>query len=236
MNIELALMTGVDIPIPECQIAVHQPTIREISMIGEAEFFIAAQLLCINKYSLEESIDITNITNFHILISILNEDKEKKDLVLNLLTLLFPNYNVIFTPRALVLVRDGVTITVDECVFDPLQNVLRQVFCLQQRGADSFNPEGDKAKEIANKLLRARQRVAAQKSKREGESSLAQYLSVLTVAIASMSLQNAIELTIYQLYNLLERYGMYVNWDLDIKARLAGAKIDKKPDNWMKPF
>ena len=29
---------------------------------------------------------------------------------------------------------------------------------------------------------------------------------------------------------------MYVNWDLDIKARLAGAKIDKKPDNWMKPF
>ena len=31
----LALMTGMDIPIPECQIALHQPTIKEISMIGE---------------------------------------------------------------------------------------------------------------------------------------------------------------------------------------------------------
>ena len=40
----------------------------------------------------------------------------------------------------------------------------------------------------------------------------------------------------YQLYNLLERYGMYVNWDIDIKSRLAGAKNDKKPENWMKPF
>ena len=31
----LALMTGVDIPVPELQIAIHQPTIEEISLIGE---------------------------------------------------------------------------------------------------------------------------------------------------------------------------------------------------------
>ena len=36
----LALMTGVDIPIPELQVTIHQPTIKEISMIGEQDFFI----------------------------------------------------------------------------------------------------------------------------------------------------------------------------------------------------
>jgi hypothetical protein len=27
---------------------------------------------------------------------------------------------------------------------------------------------------------------------------------------------------------------LYVNWDLDIRSRLAGAKGDKQPENWMK--
>ena len=49
-----------------------------------------------------------------------------------------------------------------------------------------------------------------------------------------MSLDDCINLTMYQLYDLVERYMLYVNWDLDIKSRLAGAKGDSKPDNWMK--
>ena len=35
MDSRLALMTGTPIPIPECQIAVHQPTLEEISYMGE---------------------------------------------------------------------------------------------------------------------------------------------------------------------------------------------------------
>jgi hypothetical protein len=27
---------------------------------------------------------------------------------------------------------------------------------------------------------------------------------------------------------------LYVNWDIDIRARMAGAKADKPMDNWMK--
>jgi hypothetical protein len=36
----LALMTGVDLPIPELQLVSHQPTIKEISMVGEYDFLI----------------------------------------------------------------------------------------------------------------------------------------------------------------------------------------------------
>jgi hypothetical protein len=57
---------------------------------------------------------------------------------------------------------------------------------------------------------------------------------VLTVGIGSMSLKDIMELTIYQLYDLIERYSLYINWDLDIRSRLAGAKGDKPVDNWMK--
>jgi hypothetical protein len=81
--------------------------------------------------------------------------------------------------------------------------------------------------------MRGRQRVAEQK----GETNLSifsQYLSTITVGIHSMSLKDAMELTIYQLYDLVERYMLYVNWDIDIRSRLAGANPDSKPDNWMK--
>jgi hypothetical protein len=37
---KLALMTGVDIPVPELQTIIHQPSIKEISMIGETDFFM----------------------------------------------------------------------------------------------------------------------------------------------------------------------------------------------------
>ena len=63
-----------------------------------------------------------------------------------------------------------------------------------------------------------------------------QYLSILTIGIGSMTLQDCVNLTVYQLYDLIERYTLYMNWDLDIRSRLAGAKGDKPVENWMKPI
>ena len=48
----LALMAGIDIPIPELQLIIHVPTIKEIALIGETKFFMAVQYLCLDKESL----------------------------------------------------------------------------------------------------------------------------------------------------------------------------------------
>lgn len=66
------------------------------------------------------------------------------------------------------------------------------------------------------------------------QSVFTQYLSILTIGLNSMSLQDLIELTMFQLFDLVERYMLYVNWDIDVRSRLAGGKPDSKPDNWMK--
>lgn len=49
MDIRLALMCGVDIPAPELQAVIHQPSIKEISYIGEQSFFVGLQSLTVNK-------------------------------------------------------------------------------------------------------------------------------------------------------------------------------------------
>ena len=81
--------------------------------------------------------------------------------------------------------------------------------------------------------MRGRARIAAE-SGSSNTSIFSQYLSVLTVGLNSMSIQDMADLTIYQLYDLVERFNLYLAWDLDIRSRLAGGKPDKHPDNWMK--
>jgi hypothetical protein len=71
--------------------------------------------------------------------------------------------------------------------------------------------------------MRGRQRVAAQKGS-SNTSIFTQYLSILTVGLGSMSLKDATDLTMFQLYDLVERYMLFVNWDMDIRCRLAGGK------------
>lgn len=233
----LALMTGVDIPIPELQIALHQPTIKEISMVGEQEFFIGVQVLCVDKKMyIEDEAILSQTSNFQVFMTMINEKEmaDKKESVLQVFSLILPTFKVIFTPRSIVLNNGSVNVMIDEGNFEIFQNVLTQQFCISGSDQEKFNPQDAKAREIAQKLMKARQRVAAQKAANNSGSMFAQYLSTLTVGIGSMSLKDCIELTMYQLYDLIERYSLYLNWDIDIRSRMAGAKGDKPVENWMK--
>ena len=231
----LALMTGVDIPIPELQINLHQPTIKEISYIGESDFFVGIQMLAIDKnvYIQDENL-LKDTTNFQIFMTMINETQlaDKKVAVLQVLSLLLPDYKVIFTPRSIMLNNGEVDVMIDEQNFEFLQKSIVQQFCLNGSGQEAFNPANEKAREIAKKLMRGRQRVAEQKASSSG-SMFSQSLSVLTVGLGSMSLNDTMNLTMYQMYDLIERYTKYINWDIDIRSRMAGAKADKPVENWM---
>ena len=238
MDTRLALMCGTDIPIPECQLTIHQPRIKEIALIGEADFFAGIQCLCLNKSMFVQDESLLETTNnFQIFMTVMSEKEaiDKKIAVQQVCTILFPTMKINFTPRSMILMGDGHTITIDENNFEFLQSALSSICCLKTGPMDqqNFNPVNAEAKRIADKLMRGRQRVAAQKG--ESNTSLfTQYLSTLTVGLHSMSLADAMDLTMFQLYDLVERYMLYLNWDMDIRSRLAGAKPDSQPENWMK--
>ena len=238
MDIRLALMCGTDIPIPELQTTIHQPTIKEISYIGEQEFFIGLQTLMVNKNLLPQGNSLLeNTTNFHIFMTIMKEyeTRDKKEAIISFFQLIFPKSQVLMTPNSIILNNNGQQVLLDESNFELLQEYIKSIFCINSKLSDqsTFNPADEKARQIAEKLMRGRQRVAEQKGEMNS-SAFGRYLSILTIGINSMSLSDAMNLTMYQMYDLVERYTLYLNWDLDIKARLAGGKPDSKPDDWMK--
>lgn len=238
MDIKLALELGSDIPIPECQLVLHQPTMKEIAFMGEHEFFVGVQTLTLHKsmFMDKDKGVPESITNFQIFMTIVNgkETADKKEIVKQLFLIIFPKYKVLFTPNSILFQDDNGNHIVDANNFESLQEILRMVFCVNSTDMDkqAFNPANDAAKEIAEKLMRGRQRVAAQ-SGENNHSIFSQYLSVLVIG-TQLGFNELQTYTMYQIFDLMERYSLYTNWDIDLRCRLAGGKPDTQPDNWMK--
>lgn len=241
---QLQLMTGVDIPIKELGTSIHQPTIKEISMIGEMEYFSTMQLFCFDKSSIiaanpKGASNLLNMNNFEIFMTLIEgpEVEQRKNDILSVLAIYFPTYTVQFLPRGLYFnsVSEQHNFTLDERNFDSLRNVLHEVSGLKNAsgGQDSsFNPKNKQAAEIAAKLMRGRARVAAQRNQGKQGGILSRYVSIIAVGL-QLNVQDCLNYTVYQVYDIIERYRLWIGWDIDIKSRLAGGTPDSKPEDWM---
>lgn len=235
-------MAGIDIPIPELQLIIHVPTIREIALMGETKFFMAVQYLCLDKESLiQDETLLSSLTNFQVLMKVLeqSQDKDKKNAIIMLLTLLFPEYTPIITRNFIMLnkMADKETRLIDNDNFDVFQDALKEILCVNsifQGNNIIYNPANDRAKEIAEKLMRGRKKVAEIKSKGNNESVLTRYISILTIGTNTMSIEDCLNLNMFQIFDLMERYSAFVEWDVDLRVRLAGGKPDKPVESWMR--
>lgn len=236
MDIRLALICGIDIPFPQAGLTIHQPKLSEIAFIGEDDFFTGAQYFCIEKTMITQDKSLlSQLNNFQVFMTIMGEPemKDKKEAVIKFLSIFFPSYKVSITPRALMFMNKDANVMIDEQYFEQLQQLIGEICCLNSDSSNnkSFNPADEQARKIAEKIMKARQKVAAEK--KEGNGSIfAQYMSVLGCSVCSLLDTN--NFTIYQLYDQVERYTLYTNWKIDVDSRLAGAKSDSAPENWMK--
>ena len=140
MDIELGLMTGVDLLLEDLHLIMHQPTIKEISLLGETEFFSALQLICIDKknYSnVEDKNLLEQVNNFQLFMRIIQEKslaKQKQNIML-CFDLLFPNYQVVIVQNRTLMFNSGQeNAIIDEQNFELFQSKIKQVFKLEGNG------------------------------------------------------------------------------------------------------
>ena len=71
----LLLLAGNDIPFPQAQVTIHQPTIKEIGYIGEEMFFTGIEYLKFSKDILteEDRINLEQYDDFDILMSMVKQ-------------------------------------------------------------------------------------------------------------------------------------------------------------------
>lgn len=242
----LTLISGIDVPIPEIGVNIHQPTIREIAYIGEKSFYEAAQTIIIQKEDFinglenitqEDKIALSQMSNFEIFLKLVEANPLSNTKVQMLLSLLFPDFNSSIEERFIFLVnpKEQKNILINDSSFEILQEVITTILCLQSGNTkEEFNPQGDRAREIAEKIKRGRERAARLKGeKRQQSNFLSKYISGLGIGTNTLNIHNVLDLTLYQLLNQLERYGLYTQYNISIQAKMAGAK-DVEDVDWLK--
>ena len=242
----LTLISGIDVPIPEIGVNIHQPTIREIAYIGEKSFYEAAQTMIIQKEDFingleniaqEDKIALSQMSNFEIFLKLVEANPLSSTKVQMLLSLLFPDFNSSIEERFIYLVnpKEQKNILINDSTFEILQEVITTILCLQSGNTkEEFNPQGDRAREIAEKIKRGRERAARLKGEKEQQSNfLSKYISGLGIGTNTLNIHNVLDLTLYQLLNQLERYGLYTQYNISIQAKMAGAK-DVEDVDWLK--
>lgn len=237
MDNELLLLSRNDIPFIEAQANIHQPTISEISFIGEESFFSGCQFLNFSKTMInsEGKVDLEDMSDFKIFMSIMcsSEIGEYKNNALMVLTLLFPTYQLKFTPNEILLINDKGISRINSLNFDAFKDILVSMFGLDDlgTGSEGYNPANKRAAKIAEKLQKAKNR----KMQNEGHQKVAvlsRYISILSVG-EQKDMNTFLQYTVFQLKDEFKRYQMKQSFDMYIQAKMAGAKDLDEVDNWM---
>jgi hypothetical protein len=234
---ELLLLSGTDVPFADAHINIRQPLIREIAFIGEENFFMGCQLLNFSKdlLSQEDRISLADTDDFDILMSILcSTDASLQQVSATMvLALLFPEYSVSFEPDGIYLLKGEDLSVINSENFAGFKEILSEMVFYPDSKKEEFKPANEKAQAIADKLKKGREKLAAIKNPGDKKISvLSRYSSILAIGLR-MDLGIFLNQTVYQLYDQFKRFQMYQAFDINLKARLAGASDLEEVDNWM---
>lgn len=232
----LSLNIGSDIPIEECGLVVHQPTLEEIAFLGEHKFFSCISLITLTKEKLtQDKTLLSQFSNFQIFMKILGEKEnaDQKADIISFLMLLFPKYKIFFTPRSIMLNHEDGSHIIDEKNFNTFQEAIKFIFNMGNKDKEQiYNPANKRAEEIAQKIYKGRQKVAQLKASEKG-SAIGRFVSILSIGL-HIPISEFKKYTLFQIYDSMERFGLYIGWDLDVRAKMAGATGTKPVDDWMK--
>ena len=244
MKNELLLLSGADIPFIEGTATIHQPTLYEISLLGEEVLFTGCELLKFSKDILnsEDKTRLFDQSDFNILMSIMND--KSGSMIFNIscakqvLDLIFPLYTVTIAPTAILLLErnDKFTIRgqINDTNFPAFKDILISMFCLKQTSsAQEYNVQGELAKKIAEKFQRRKQQLAELSTKPNKVAIFSRYISILTVG-EHKDMNDFMQYTVYQLFDEFQRFELKMSYDIYFQARMAGAKDMKEPEDWMK--
>ena len=239
MDNELLLLSGNDIPFIEAQVTIHQPTIKEIAYIGEEAFFTGCELINFSKNILPEQdkMNLEDKTNFDILIAILRERnavmQRNRNCVEMVLALIFPWYTIDITSDAIVLEKEEERHLINNDNFETFKTIFNMMFSFSKDESRDYNPSGEVAKRIAEKLKQRHQKLAELKEGKQKIDILSRYVSILAVG-EHKDMNSLLNLSVYQLFDEFERFKLKMSYDIYFQAKMAGAKDLKEVEDWMK--
>ena len=231
-------LSGQDVPIQECNIVIHQPTIKQIVLFKETSFINAVQLfgnIDENIQKIRENNPLMNeYSDFQLLMAMLNQSDDIKNNVNNFFELVFPHYTIEIRDTDISFYngenRVGMINPFNYTVFCQTVNNL---FGLSSE--KKYNPANKKAEELAEKFKKRAEILAKKKGKsNEAPSLFASYISILAIGM-NIDINILFNYTPFQLYDTFTRYWKKVSSDfyqrVSTMPMMDTSKMEE-PDSW----
>ena len=237
---ELLLISGNDIPFSQAGLTIHQPTLKEIAYITEQYFWTGCELLKFDKEILpdQDKVGLSNISNFNIIMTVVQEksmqSRQARIKLTSILALLFPTNEILLGKKSIQLrnPQSGEVKEINNENFQTFKKILIDMFCLSRQQDKQYNPSGELAKKIANKIKRGRQ----QKAKLAPDTKVtifSRYVSILAVGLQK-DINSYMNYTVYQLMDEFNRFELKLNYDSWQRFKIAGATGMEDPEDWLK--
>lgn len=246
-NEVLLYLSGQPVLVKECNVIITQPTIKQIAAIGEEDFLIAVQSLS-NVESLiapvreQGNSELEFYSDFQLFLAIVvNDERIKKSLDI-FFELIFPQYTLKVTENDIqIFLKENekqIIGMINPYNFEPFTEIVKKLFSISvgKEKEIEYNPEGDRASEIARKLKAGREKIKKIKQA-NGEdvgSLFGTYISILSIG-NSMDMNILFDYTPFQIYDSFTRYWAKVGSDFYSKISttpLMDVSKIEKPEEW----
>lgn len=243
----LKFMCGVPILIDDI-CAVYPATLQEIVETGYDKFQMYLALLTSTKPSPKHDTApelqqiLEELTDFQYLLMVASVDKITNELLKGAFRF-FCHEEVIFSlePAQIVIgpIQEKHLLTEDN--FQDLQHILRRMYFIEQEGDEIIIHENDSpaVKKMKRKMIENREKVRLAKARQASQDGsglqFSDLIGSITINDCGLNMQNIWQITYYALQDQLKRMGWRDQFDLNNRAALAGAKIQKNQlKHWMR--
>lgn len=230
--------------------AIYPATLREIAEIGYDKFLLYLNLFIQPRQYLEEKTDLekflNSLSDFQYFIAIAETNKEIHQKIKEAF-IFFIRENVIFALDHCEIIIGAASehrvMTEDD--FREFCQILRIMYFQDTEDTQDiviYPDDPPRVKELKKQFMRNRERVARAKAKQpkqhiESEVTMSDLIGSLAIGKCGLNMLNVYDLTYYAFHDQLKRMGWRDQFDINNRAALAGAKINKKQlKYWIKPI
>lgn len=224
------LFSGAPIIVPGLELKIYQPKLYQIAEMGEEKFYHYLSFFKINKENTikkivdKEILDYLNDkTDYEILKMFIDIQPEIEKGIIEIMNLVLKDIEFIKVNSLFIVVKSlaGQQYIINDQYFTIIKEILYKIFNLEDSKPE-FNPANSLASEIAKKIQKRREKLAEMQGKKT-QSIFADFISILAVGLSSADISKMLNLTVYQIFNLMKRFGMYNQYNVQIQAMLQGA-------------
>lgn len=238
-NLKLKLIKGSPLLLKKTNAFFQHKTVGEIIDFGYTDFLKIFHFFTLSKDDLKDVIDFPGMTTFFYFLLLLNnnENSDFSQIIQNGFDFFIEASNLRPDLENRVLIFDYKEIQNVELTeegFEELVNYINIVYngslFIQKDEEQDLSEAERRFKEKFDRLRRERE---AAKSKKGGNTNFSDMIGGYIVRNSNMTLKDVMELPYYTFFFLLKKLKNYDDYDIQLKAMLAGADIKEELHHWI---